>query len=305
MTESERSVAVGSAAPEPRTNGHAGPPTAAHHRRLAADRAHRRRPRGALDPGHGVAADPAAAGGGAGAAHRGRRRGAVLGGALVLAAAAATALALALGDGAGAGNSTGAAVRERRPRRRRGLRARPTSPRTAPRSGACSPPACSGCSPAASPAAAGAVVNEYERQFRSQDTRGYELEDLEARGGRAGRASGAYRVKREGGDAIEGRIVFGVVRDRGQPRIASDRRHALGLSAQQARATRTRTVVPRRTSVPAAGSCSQTPRPFGTSGSRKPPPRSRSRPRPRRATRARRPRPRRRRGPGPSPAARA
>ena len=28
MTESERSVAVGSAAPEPRTNGHAGPRTA-------------------------------------------------------------------------------------------------------------------------------------------------------------------------------------------------------------------------------------------------------------------------------------
>ena len=66
----------------------------------------------------------------------------------------------------------------------------------------------------------GRVVNEYERQFRSQDTRGYELEDLEARGGRAGRASGAYRVERKGGDAIEGRIVFGVVRDRGQPRIA-------------------------------------------------------------------------------------
>ncbi len=46
------------------------------------------------------------------------------------------------------------------------------------------------------------------------------LPHLEASGGRAGRASGTYRVEREGRDAIEGRIVFGVVRDRGQPRIA-------------------------------------------------------------------------------------
>ena len=66
----------------------------------------------------------------------------------------------------------------------------------------------------------GRVVNEYERQFRSQDTTGYELEDLEANGGRAGRASGTYRVEREGRDAIEGRIVFNVLRDHGQPRIA-------------------------------------------------------------------------------------
>ncbi len=39
-------------------------------------------------------------------------------------------------------------------------------------------------------------------------------------GGRAGRASADYRVDREGRAAIEGRIVLGVVRDRGQPRIA-------------------------------------------------------------------------------------
>ena len=64
------------------------------------------------------------------------------------------------------------------------------------------------------------VVNEYERQFRAQDTSGYELDDLEVSGGRAGRASGSYRVERKGRDAIEGRIVFGVVRDHGQPRIA-------------------------------------------------------------------------------------
>ena len=40
-----------------------------------------------------------------------------------------------------------------------------------------------------------------------------------AKGGRVGRASGAYRVQRKGGKAIEGQIVLGVVRDRGRPRI--------------------------------------------------------------------------------------
>jgi hypothetical protein len=64
------------------------------------------------------------------------------------------------------------------------------------------------------------VVAQYQRQFRAQATKGYELEGLVVRGGQAGRASGRYRVERAGGDAIEGRIVLGVVRDRGTPRIA-------------------------------------------------------------------------------------
>ena len=218
VTESERSVAVGSAAPEPPTNGHAGPrtavttslfadpPTAA----TAVVPSTQVRPRSPLIP-------PLP--GEAPTRHRGRRRGVVLAGALVVAAAAATALALAFGDGAGAGNSTaplsesdvrdvaedfaeayeaedGAALRRTlTPGVRRVL-------------------------PSGVAQGRARVVGEYERQFRSQDTRGYELEDLEASGGRVGRASGAYRVDRKGGDAIEGRIVFGVVRDRGQPRIA-------------------------------------------------------------------------------------
>jgi len=62
------------------------------------------------------------------------------------------------------------------------------------------------------------VVDQYERQFDG-NVRGYELEDLEVSGGRAGRASGRYRVEREGDETIEGRIVFGVVRERGRPRI--------------------------------------------------------------------------------------
>src|SRR3954471_7321966 len=64
------------------------------------------------------------------------------------------------------------------------------------------------------------VVREYESQFRAQNTQGYELDNLSLQGGRAGRASGTYKVDRKGKQSIAGRIVFGVVRDRGQPRIA-------------------------------------------------------------------------------------
>jgi hypothetical protein len=64
------------------------------------------------------------------------------------------------------------------------------------------------------------VVAEYERQFRAQDTRRYELDDLQAQGGLAGRASGTYRVERAGRRSIEGQIVLGVVRQAGRPRIA-------------------------------------------------------------------------------------
>ena len=65
-----------------------------------------------------------------------------------------------------------------------------------------------------------AVVTQYETQFRENATRSYELEDLEVTGGPAGRASGDYRVRRAAGSSIEGRIVLGVVRDRGRTRIA-------------------------------------------------------------------------------------
>jgi serine/threonine-protein kinase len=64
-----------------------------------------------------------------------------------------------------------------------------------------------------------AVVAQYRRQFDGK-VRGYTLTGLQARGGSAGRASAGYRVDRDGEPPIEGRIVFGVVRDRGQPRIA-------------------------------------------------------------------------------------
>lgn len=65
-----------------------------------------------------------------------------------------------------------------------------------------------------------AVVTQYETQFRENATQSYELEDLEVSGGLAGRASGDYRVRRTAGSSIEGKIVLGVVRDRGRTRIA-------------------------------------------------------------------------------------
>jgi hypothetical protein len=62
------------------------------------------------------------------------------------------------------------------------------------------------------------VVDQYQRQFDGK-VGGYDLEDLEVQGGGAGRASGTYHVERDGGDPYDGKIVFGVVRERGHARI--------------------------------------------------------------------------------------
>jgi hypothetical protein len=63
------------------------------------------------------------------------------------------------------------------------------------------------------------IIAQYQRQFDGK-VRGYDLSGLEVTGGTAGRATGDYRVQRDGEPAIEGHLVLGVVRDRGQPRIA-------------------------------------------------------------------------------------
>jgi protein kinase-like protein len=65
-----------------------------------------------------------------------------------------------------------------------------------------------------------AVVAEYRRQFQASDVRVYRLTRLEARGGDAGRATGSYAVVRNGRPPITGEIVFGVVREAGRPKIA-------------------------------------------------------------------------------------
>jgi hypothetical protein len=216
VTESERSVAVGPAAPDQPTNGHAEPrtaitvadppPTAA--TAVVASTQVKGSPLIPPPPGEAPVRR-----------HRGRRRGLVLGGVVVVAAAAATALALSGGDGAGAGTST-APLSEGDVREVAEDFAQAYEAEDGAALRRVLTPGVQRVLPGGAARGRSRVVNEYERQFRAQDTRGYELEDLEAHGGRVGRATGAYRVSREGGAAIEGRIVFGVVRDRGQPRIA-------------------------------------------------------------------------------------
>jgi protein kinase-like protein len=63
------------------------------------------------------------------------------------------------------------------------------------------------------------VVDQYQRQFDGK-VGGYDLNDLTVTGGRVGRASGTYHVDRKQGDAYDGTIVFGVIRERGAPRIS-------------------------------------------------------------------------------------
>ena len=186
----------------------------------------------------------------------------------------------------------GTAVRGRGPRRRRGLRAAYEDEDGAALAAPAHPRRRSACSPAASPAAARRIVNEYERQFRAQrTTRGYELDDLEVRAaaGPAARAALPRRPQAPRRDRGPDRV-----RRRPRPRPPADRadrRHAVELSAQQARATRTR----HRRAAPHLGARRRVLLAYahaasGTSGSRKPPPRSRSTlsPRPRRCARRRR-----------------
>jgi Domain of unknown function (DUF4440) len=62
------------------------------------------------------------------------------------------------------------------------------------------------------------VVEQYRRQFDGK-VKGYDLDDLTVTGGRVGRATGTYHVDRASGDPYDGTIVFGVIRERGEPRI--------------------------------------------------------------------------------------
>jgi tRNA A-37 threonylcarbamoyl transferase component Bud32/ketosteroid isomerase-like protein len=65
-----------------------------------------------------------------------------------------------------------------------------------------------------------AVLDAYRGQFRTSAIVGYEISDLEVDAGRAGRATGTYRLERRGGPAVEGAIVFGVKRERGRAKVA-------------------------------------------------------------------------------------
>ncbi len=229
VTESERSVAVGPAAPDPPTNGHAGPPTAvtvadspptaatvaapsSTQVEGAPEDARARRRRGTQSP---LIPPPP---GDAPVRHRGRRRGVVAGGALVALAAVATALGIAGGGGAGAGRSS-APLSDGDVRSVAEEFAKAYQAEDGAALGRLLTRDVQRVLPAGVARGRSRVVTEYERQFRANDTRGYELQNLEVRGGRVGRASGGYRVDRAGGKAIEGRIVLNMVRDRGEPRI--------------------------------------------------------------------------------------
>jgi len=203
VTESERSVAIGPAAPS--TNGHVGPPTAltvAEPTALtrAQTRVRREDETTVLPP-------------------RRRRRRAFAG--LVLGiAAAGTAVALIGNPGAGDG-----ADRARAPLSDDEVRdvaqdfaqAYQDEDGTALRR--LLTPGVARVLPSGVARGRARVVREYESQFRAQETEGYSLDDLAIQGGRAGRASGSYTVDRKDKQPIEGRIVLGMVRDRGQPRI--------------------------------------------------------------------------------------
>jgi hypothetical protein len=63
------------------------------------------------------------------------------------------------------------------------------------------------------------VVAEYHRQFAADRIESYRLTDVTVTGGRAGRAQGNYTVTRTGAPPITGRIIFGMVRRDGSPRI--------------------------------------------------------------------------------------
>ena len=65
-----------------------------------------------------------------------------------------------------------------------------------------------------------AVVKAYQRQFADSETRSFELRDLEATGGAAGRATARFVATYAGEPDVTGAIVFNVLRDRGTPRIA-------------------------------------------------------------------------------------
>jgi serine/threonine-protein kinase len=64
-----------------------------------------------------------------------------------------------------------------------------------------------------------AVVAEYQRQFNGNRTTGFKLDGLEAAGGRTGRATAHYTASYAGATSASGTMTWIVIRDRGRPRI--------------------------------------------------------------------------------------
>ena len=199
VTESERSVAVGQAAPVAHTNGHAAPPTAI----TIAEPS-----RTQVQEEETTVLPPR------------RRRRRSLGAAVLALAAAGTAVALIGLPGGSSGNDNA-----RAPLSADEVRdvaqdfAQAYEDEDGKALGRLLTRDVQRVLPSGVARGRTRVVREYRSQFRAQDTQHYTLDDLEVQSGRAGRASGSYRVERNDGDPIEGRIVLGMVRDRGEPRI--------------------------------------------------------------------------------------
>jgi hypothetical protein len=74
-------------------------------------------------------------------------------------------------------------------------------------------------SPTAVQRGSAAVLAEYERQFRAEPVRAYELSDATVVAGPVGRVSGRYTVLLRGRAAITGTVAFGVQRVGGRAEI--------------------------------------------------------------------------------------
>ena len=64
------------------------------------------------------------------------------------------------------------------------------------------------------------VVAAYQRQFADSATRSFKVEDLRRLGRRHGPRERALRRDLRGDPDVTGTITFGILRDRGTPRIA-------------------------------------------------------------------------------------
>ena len=121
-----------------------------------------------------------------------------------------------------------------------------------------------------------AVLRAYRRQFADSETRSFELARPRGdRRARPGRATARFVATYAGEPDVTGTIVFGVLRDRGTPRIAliSARQDTEPTLSSRARPCSV-TSLPGSTCVPAPRPHSQTFGSPGRIGSKKPPPSS-------------------------------
>jgi ketosteroid isomerase-like protein len=65
-----------------------------------------------------------------------------------------------------------------------------------------------------------AITASYETQFANAAITGFELEDLSAEGGASGRATAHYTVSYKGAKPTKGQMTWIVIREHGRPRIS-------------------------------------------------------------------------------------